>query len=282
MKALVTSLIAVGLLTATTFEPPFGKTLREHPGLVSYSLRNDFAKDVGATLDKIKAMGITNMEMSSLFGKTAAEMRQLFDQRGMRCTSYGVGYADLTERMDMVIQNAKTLGVEFVRLGSAPHKGTFDLAQAQQTTDVFNRIGKQLRDNALTFVYHNHGFEFEPWQNGQTYFDYIVQHTNPADVSFEMDIVWVFLPGQDPVALLKRYPDRFKLMHVKDLKKGVTNSMAGGTPPENSVTVGTGQINMPAVLKQARQGNLKYFYLEDESATAEQQIPQSLAYLKSI
>ena len=275
-------LILLLISTAVVAQQPFGKTLKETPGLVSYSLRNDFAKDVGATLDKIKAMGITNMEMSNLFGKTAAELRALLDARGMVCTSYGVGYAALMNKTDQVIAEAKTLGVEFVRLGSFPQKAPFDLPQAEKIVKEFNQVGKTLREAGFTFVYHNHGTEFQPWKEGFTFYDYIVQNTNPADVSYEMDILWVFHPGQDPVALLKKYPTRFKLMHVKDLKKGITGNLTGGTPPENDVTLGTGQIDLPAVLRQAQKTSIRYFYIEDENPAAEQQIPQSLAYLKKL
>lgn len=271
------------LLTTTAFaQKPFGKMLKEPPGLVSFSLRHDFARDMPGTLDKIKAMGITNMEMSNLFGKTAAELRGYLDARGMRCTSYGVGYDALMNKTDQVIAEAKTLGAEFVRLGSFPRKGTFDQAQAEKVVAEFNRIGKTLREAGFTFVYHNHGFEFQPWKENLTYYDYLVQNTNAADVSYEMDILWVVHPGHDPVALLKRYPDRFKLMHLKDLKKGVTGDLTGGTPVENDVTLGTGQIDLPAVLKAARKSAVKYVYIEDENPAAEQQIPHSLAYLKGL
>lgn len=277
-------LLLACLLTAqaVSAQKPFGKLLKEPPGLVSYSLRHDFAKDVGATLDNIRAMGITHLEMSNLFGRSAADVRALFDARGMRCTSYGVGYDALMNRTDQVIADAKTLGAAFVRLGSFPHREPFDQAQADQVAADFNRIGKTLREAGFTFVYHNHGFEFQPWQDGLTYYDYLVRHTNPADVSYEMDILWVFHPGQDPVALLKRYPTRFKLMHVKDLKKGVKGDLTGTTPPENDVALGTGQIDLPAVLKAARKTSIRYFYIEDENPAAERQIPVSLAYLQGL
>jgi sugar phosphate isomerase/epimerase len=199
----------------------------------------------------------------------------------MRCTSFGVGYKDMLDKSDTVISNAKTLGAEFVRVAYIPHQGRFTLDLAKKTVSDFNNFGKQLKEQGLTFCYHNHGFEFEPYQNG-TLFDYIVQQTNPEYVSFEMDILWVFFPGQDPVALLKKYPKRFKLMHIKDLKKGIQGNMSGGTPPENDVTLGTGQLNLPAILKAANKSSIKYFYIEDENPKAYNQVPKSLAYLKSL
>jgi sugar phosphate isomerase/epimerase len=279
----VISLFVIALLSlvSTANAQKFGKMLKQTPGAVSFTFRNEFAKDVPGTLDKVKAMGITNIEFSNLFGKTAPELRALLDERGMRCSSLGVGFADLNDKLETVVQNAKTLGAEFVRIGSVPHKGPMDLELAKKTIEDFNRFGQKLKDNGLTFCYHNHGFEFEPYE-GETYFDYIVKNTNSDLVFFEMDVVWMHLPGQDPAAMLKKYPKRFKLIHLQDLKIGVPPSKAGSTPNENCVVLGTGQINYPEILKAAKKSAIKYYYIEDENLGAMQQVPQSLVYLKGI
>lgn len=274
--------VLIILLPASAWaQTRFGKLLPQSPGLVSFSLRNQFKTDVPGTFDKIRAMGITNMEMSSLFGQTAQQIRQMLDERGMRCTSYGTAYESLLQKPDSIISIAKTLGAEFVRVAWIPHTDPFNLDQAKKTVVDFNRMGKVLKDSGLTFCYHNHGFEFQPHQNG-TLFDYLVTQTNPDWVSFEMDILWVFHPGHDPVSLLKKYPKRFRLMHVKDLKKGVGGDLTGKTPIENDVTLGTGQLNLPAILKAARKTRIKYYYIEDENLNAPSQIPNSLTYLKQL
>ncbi|GAB3643770.1 sugar phosphate isomerase/epimerase family protein [Spirosoma arcticum] len=252
------------------------------PGMVSYTYRNSFKNNVAATLDTIKALGITDMEFSNLFGQTATELRKLLDERGMKCSSFGVGYPDLQTKLGEVGQNAKTLGAQFVRVAWIPHKGSFTPELAKQTVADFNQFGKQLRDDfGLTFCYHNHGFEFEKYENG-TLFDYIVQNTDPQYVSFEMDILWTVFPGQDPVALLDKYGKRFKLMHLKDLRKGIVGNLSGGTPVENDVALGTGQINLPAVLKAAKRAGVQHYYIEDESPSIATQVPQSIAYLKNL
>jgi sugar phosphate isomerase/epimerase len=284
MKQLLkTLLIAVLVLLGTQIfaQERFGKLLKNKPGVVSYTFRNEFAKDVPKTLDNIKAMGITNIEFSNLFGKTASELRSMLDARGMICTSYGVSYDGLQNKATQIIEEAKILGAEFVRVAWIPHTGPMDLALAQKTVADFNVFGKKIQESGLTFCYHNHGFEFLPYGEG-TYFDYIVQNTDPKYVSFEMDILWVFHPGADPAALLKKYPNRFRLMHVKDLKKGVKGDFSGGTPPENDVTLGTGQLNLPQIMKAARKTKIKHFYIEDESPKSNEQVPMSLAYLKGL
>lgn len=275
-------LVALWSISISVFaQQRFGNLLKDTPGLVSYTFRNEFAKDMPRTLDNIKAMGFTNIEFSNLFGKTAAELRALLDERGMVCTSYGVGYDALLTRPDQVIQEAKTLGAEFVRISWIPHTGPMDLPLAEKTVADFNTFGQKLKENGLTFCYHNHGFEFAAYGNG-TYFDYIVQNTSPDYVSFEMDILWVFHPGQDPVQLLKKYPNRFRLMHVKDLKKGVAHDLSGQTSPDNDITLGTGQLELPTILKAAKKTKIKYFYIEDENPKAAEQVPLSLEYLKSL
>ncbi|GAB4026893.1 sugar phosphate isomerase/epimerase [Spirosoma koreense] len=259
----------------------FGKLVSKTPGIVSYTMRESFSKDVPGTLDKIKAWGITDVEFSGLFGKTAPELRALLDQRGMHCSSYGVSYDAIDQKPDSILQNAKALGVKYIRIGSIPHKTAATLEMMQKAAEVFNRFGKQAHEKGFMFCYHNHGFEFQPYENG-TLFDYLVKQTNPDYVGYEMDVTWTYLPGQDPAALLTKYPKRFRLIHLKDVAKGVARSDKGSMANEQSVVLGTGQIDWPAVLKAARKSSIDHFYIEDESKAAEQQVPQSLAYLKSL
>jgi sugar phosphate isomerase/epimerase len=252
------------------------------PGVVSYTYRKFFEKDVAATLDTIKKLGFTDIEFSNLFGKTPAELRALIDQRGIKCSSFGVSYDDLVNKTDIVAQNAKTLGAAYVRVAGMPHKGALTFQEMQKAIDDFNKAGKILKEQYnLAFVYHNHGFEFEPYQNG-TLYDYMLQHTNPEYVSYELDILWAYFPGQDPAQLLLKYGHRYKLMHLKDLKKSIKGDFSGGTPQDNDVSLGTGQIDIPGILTAAQKSGIKHYYIEDESNNVLTQVPSSLAYLKSL
>lgn len=278
-KTLLSILFLAGSWTAQA--QPFGKLVQKTPGIVSYTLRDSFSKDVPGTLDKIKAWGITDIEFSSLFGKTAPELRALLDQRGLKCSSYGVSYDAIDQKADSILQNAQALGVQYIRIGSIPHKTAATLEMMQKAAEVFNRFGKKAHEKGIMFCYHNHGFEFQPYENG-TLFDYLVKETNPEYVGYEMDVTWTYLPGQDPAALLTKYPKRFRLIHLKDVDKGVARSDKGSMANEQSVVLGTGQIDWPAVLKAARKSSIAHFYIEDESKSAEEQVPKSLAYLKSL
>jgi len=251
-------------------------------GMVSYTYRQSLQKDMATTLDSLKAMKVYDMEFSSLFGKKAVDIRKLLDERGMYCSSFGVSYSDALIKADEVAANAKALGAKFVRVAWIPHDGPFTKELADKTIADFSQIGQNLKENyGLEFCYHNHGFEFAPYEGG-TFFDYIAKNTDSKFVNFEMDILWTFFPGIDPAKLLEQYPNRFKLMHVKDLKMGVMGNLSGATSSENDVALGTGQLNLPAIMKAAKKAKIQHYYIEDESSLHAIQVPKSIKYLLSI
>jgi len=255
----------------------------EAPGIVSFTYRNNFAKDVPATLDIVKGNGITDIEFSNLFKQTPADLRKMIDEKGIKCSSYGVSYDDLVNKTAEVAEAAKALGAQYVRVAGIPHKGAFTLDNAKQAVADFNKYGKILKDEyGLTFIYHNHGFEFQPYEDG-TLYDYLVKNTDPKYVSLELDILWAYFPGQDPAQLLTKYGKRYKALHLKDLKKGVARgALTGSTAQENDVILGAGQIDIPAVLKAARKAGVKHYYIEDESSSSIEQVPQSIKYINSL
>jgi sugar phosphate isomerase/epimerase len=254
-------------------------------GVQAYTFRNQFPKDVEKTLDLIKSMGITEMEGGPVIGQTAEQFKQMCADRGITVPSTGVGYEELANPMQAIIK-AKALGAKFVMCAWIPHKvrGGFTLEEAKKAVDLFNEAGKKFKENGLTFCYHDHGYEFQPFGKNETLLDYIIQNTNPAYVSFEMDVLWTMHGGgaDMPVKLLKKYPTRFKLMHVKDLRKGVAGDLTGGTPAENDVPVGTGQGNWKQIIKLAKKNGVEQCFIEDESNQEEQFVPLSIAYLRSL
>ncbi len=247
----------------------------------AYSFRNYFPKDVVATLDRIKAMGITEIEGTP--GRIDLEdYKKLCDERGIRIPSTGASFEQLKQTPKEVVNNAKTLGAKYVMCAWVPHQqGKFSLADAQKAVEVFNEAGKILQENGLTLCYHPHGYEFQPYEKG-TLLDYIIQNTNAKYVSFEMDIFWIQFGGGDPVTLLQKYGSRWKLMHLKDMKKGTEKNLTGGTSVENNVPLGTGELDMKNILIEGRKIGIAHYFIEDESSVVMEQVPESIAYLKNL
>lgn len=255
-----------------------GELLLPDPGVVSYTFRNQFEEDVETTLDVIKEMGFRNIEFSNLFGKTSRDLRALLDERDMVCTSYGVSYDALQNNLAQVAIDAHELGAKHVRLAWIPHDSPFDINDAKRVVADFNAIGKKLYNDGLSFSYHNHGYEFSQYGDG-TLFDYIVENTHPDHVSFEMDIIWVVWPGHDPIELLNKYPDRFKLVHMDDYAKGLEGDLTDLERSEKSVPIGQGQMGYHAFLTAAKNSSIEYFYIEDESDDVINRVPQSREYI---
>ena len=273
------SMIAVLLFTDTVMaqKPLFTAPL----GVQTYTFRRSIGADPAKVLDTIKMMGFTEIEGGS--GRMLPQdFKKLCDERGISIPSTGVGYDDLINKIDSVVWRAKMLGSKYVMCAWIPHQNnelTFE--NAKKATEDFNHAGKILKENGLILCYHAHGYEFQPYEDG-TLLDYIFKNTNPHYVSFEMDIFWIQFGGGNPTALLNKYGKRWKLMHIKDMRKGIKKDLSGGTSTENDVALGTGELNLPAILKAAKKIGIKHYFIEDESSNITIQVPQSIAYLKSL
>lgn len=265
---------AQGAGTSVSFRGPVGMQL--------YSLRDIFAKNVPLALQMTRSFGFREVELAGTYGLQPDVFRDLLHRAGLKPISSIVSYDLLDKSMDDVIAEAKTLGVRYVGTAGIPHQAEFSEADARRAARDFNRFGEALAQAGLRFFYHNHGFEFVPYGDG-TLFDLLVSETNPEWVTFEMDLFWTVHPGHDPVALLKKYPNRWELLHVKDMRKGTEiGKLTGSEDVRNDVTVGSGQIDVAAALRTAQEVGVKHYFIEDESPSVVEQIPQSLRYLESL
>ncbi len=260
-----------------------GESFKGPIGLQLYSLREQFAKDIPATLDRVRSFGIENVELAGTYNLAPAKFKELLDARGLKPISGHFPYERYRDQVEEVAREAKALGLQYVGCAWIPHQAeSFDEKTAREASAVFNRAGDALAKHGLKFFYHIHGYEFRPHGNG-TLFDLMMAETKPQFVRYQMDVFWVIHPGQDPVKLLDKYGSRFELMHVKDMRKGTpTGLLTGVSDVKNDVALGTGMMDWPAILKAARKAGVRWYFIEDESPDSIQQIPRSLRYLEQI
>lgn len=251
-------------------------------GLQLYSLRNQIPKDVPGSLALIKTWGIKEIEGGGTYGMTIDEFNALCKKNNLKMVSIGAEFSELEKDPAAVAAKAKQFGAKYVMCAWIPHHGTdFTLADTERAIAVFNKAGKVLAEAGISFCYHAHGYEFRPYEDG-TLFDLMAKKMGPNYANFEMDVFWVKHPGQDPVALLKKYPGRFPLMHLKDRKPGTLGNQFGTADDETNVVLGKGDVGIADIMKVAQKYGVKHFFIEDESMHAQHQIPQSLKFLKSI
>lgn len=251
-------------------------------GLQMYSLRDTFAQDVEKGFQTAEGFGFGYVELAGRYGLEPAQMVSELQKHHLTAIAGHWDFNLFKENPEAVAKEAKELGLKFAGVAWIPHNGDFDENDVNNAAEVFNKAGKVLAEYGLKFYYHNHGYEFLPAGNDKTMFDLLVERTDPKYVSFQMDVLWTIFPGQDPVALLRKYPDRWSLFHLKDLKKGIKGNNSGGTSVENDVTLGSGQVPYAEVLKAAQEVGVQYYFIEDESPRVIEQVPQSLKFLESV
>jgi|SRR5437867_8180868 len=273
----VASFAAVAADNAVGTGPGFNGPI----GLQLYSLRGEFTRDVPATLEKVKGYGFKIVELAGTYNLSPEKFKQMLDANGLTPVSGHFPFDRYRDDVEALAREAKALGLRYAGCAWIPHEGEFDEKECRDAIAVFNRAGEALAKHGLKFFYHCHGYEFRPRGDG-TFMDLLIKETDPASVRFEMDVFWVLHPGQDPVKWLEKYPKRWELMHLKDLKKGVTGDFTGKSDVTNDVVLGTGQMDWPALLKAAKKAGVKYYFIEDESPTAAEQIPRSLRYLEQV
>ena len=156
-----------------------------------------------------------------------------------------------------------------------PQEDRRTLDDWKRVAGKFNRAGRAAREAGLTFAYHNHEFEFKALGQGPIPFDLLLAETDPELVKIEMDLYWITLGGEEPFRYFQKYPGRFPMVHVKDLKKG-------GERPQ-MVDVGQGDIDFKAIFARREAAGIRHFFVEhDEPAESLVSIENSYRYLKSL
>jgi len=227
-------------------------------GLQLWTIREDMARDPRGTLTQVASFGYKQVEgfegpKGIFWGMKNTEFKKLMDDLGM---SFIASHCDINKDFDRKAAEAAEIGMKYLicpYLG--PQKSIDDFKRFAAT---FNERGATCKKNGIRFGYHNHDYGFIPLQ-GQMPQHILMDNTDKDLVDFEMDIYWVVTAGQDPMAWFNQYPDRFRLGHVKDRRKGAT-----AADRDASVVLGTGSIDFKKLLADAQKKGLRYFIVEQE------------------
>lgn len=266
-------LVLLFMLTLPVFAQEIGVQL--------YTFRKQLPGDVPAVLKKISTMGIRELEGGDTYGLSQDEFKSLLIANNLQVVSVGADFNQLSKDPLAFVSLARAYGAKYVVVFWIPHKEVFSIDDARNAINVFNTAGKMLKENGISLCYHPHGYEFGSYGK-ETLLDYMIRSTNPDYVNYEMDVFWVKHPGQDPVKLLKKYPGRFPLMHLKDRKIGTLGNQSGHADVESNVVLGSGDVGIRSIMKAARKAGVKHYFIEDESSRSLEQVPLSLAYLQSL
>jgi sugar phosphate isomerase/epimerase len=267
--------VAGGAAAATLAGRAYVRAAGKPPlGLQLYSLRNQLKTDVPGTLKQVKAWGFEEVES---YGPYGASIAGALKDAGLRCSAIHVGYEQLAKDMAGVLKDADALGVKTIVNPYLPHKQKPHASREEilKAAGDFAKWSKESRAAGKRFAYHIHGQEFGKDAEG-TLFDVLAKESGP-EVGFEADVFWIAAGGADPVKLMVQYPGRFWFTHLKDMAKGSQSAA-----DRANVVIGTGVIDIKGVVAAGAAAGVEIHYLEDESPDVLTQVPQSLAYYKSL
>lgn len=245
-----------------------------------YSLREQMKSDAKETHLLLPQWGIKYIEGGSTYGMSMEEYQEFLASNDLSIISVGADYQQLKDNPQEVIDQAKAFGAKYATCFWIPHPSRqFSFKEAKEAVEVFNKAGKILKDEGITLAYHPHGYEFKSHGDG-VLFDYIIE--NAENYKFNMDVYWVQMGGGDPLALMKKYEDKFPLLHLKDRKTGTPGNPFGSGDVETNVVLGTGDIDIKGIILEAKKIGTKYLIIEDESSRSVEQIPQSIDYINQV
>jgi len=252
-----TGIVLAGVATPRLYSAP----LRLPIGLQLYSVRNQLPGDFPGTLAQLRSDGYSVVEAAGYFDRTAADFRRAIDAAGLRCVSTHHPLNELHEHLDQWIDYAGLLGLEYIVCASSGGMHRDPAAKGPQTLDDWrwiagelNRIGQRVKAAGMTLGVHNHVPEFAVL-DGVLVYDELLRLTDPNLVTFEIDCGWVVASGYNPVDYLRKSPQRFQLMHVKDMTAGANGQM-------HSTELGRGVIDYAPVMRAA--SGLRYYFIEQE------------------
>lgn len=236
-------------------------------GYISGILKNEFASgDWKDILKQTVKMGYSEYE-GGIQGDDLLEFKSYLKEIGLKYVAGGVG---MTEDMDVVkakLDDLNELGASYLVTYWPWFVGApFKLEDCKKSAPILNKMGELAKEHGLGFCWHNHDKEFQLMANGQLPIDYLMDQTDQELVKLEMDIYWVVKGGADPISLLKKYPGRTRIMHVKDMSNKTEQDFA---------CPGDGIIDFASIFSVAKKQGIKHYFVERD------QVVDGLACLKT-
>jgi sugar phosphate isomerase/epimerase len=252
-----------------------------------YTIRNQMKADFDGTLAKVAAIGYKEVEFAGYFGRSPKDVRAALEKNGLTSPACHVEYDVLTpDKWPAQIESAKAIGQSYIVNPWIPEELRKSEDDWKRAADTFNRAGESSKKAGIQFAYHNHWFEFL-LVNGKLPYDTLLGLCDKDLVKMELDLCWITVGGGDPLKYFDRYPGRFPLVHVKDLKALPKASAAGGQSFGDSLKdmteVGSGFIDWKRIFAQSDKAGIKHYIVEHDKPKAPfESIKTSYEYLSKL
>lgn len=223
-----------------------------------YTLR-EFLKtpeDVAKSLKKVREIGYEAVQVSGLGPIDPKELKKIADDNGLQIVVTHIPFQRFQEDMEGLIADHKLWNCKYVGLGAMPKEYRTSRESYVQFAKEASGFAKRLAEEGLSFVYHNHAFEFVKF-DGKTGLELIYEESDPV-LNGEIDTFWVQKGGSDPAAWIRKLKGRMEIVHFKDM---VINENGEQIMAE----VGEGNLNWPAIIEACREIGIKWHIVEQDT-----------------
>ncbi|MFJ5261201.1 sugar phosphate isomerase/epimerase family protein [Streptomyces sp. NPDC088387] len=223
-------------------------------GMHLYTMRTPLAADFKGTLARLAAMGYATVGVSGRHGNSAAAIRAMLRETGLKAVLEHVGYPTVVGAgLPQALDDLHTLGARWIVVPSLP-ASMHSPAGFREAAREFNKAGLAAREAGLgPLLFHNHGTDHAV-VDGENLYDILLDETDPELVGFELDVYWAAKGGADPRSLFVRHPRRFPALHVKDM-----------APNGDFADVGSGVLDFAAMFDTARCGGVRQWLVEHDA-----------------
>jgi len=228
---------------------------KDQISLQLYTVREETARDMRATLRRISEIGYPAVEFAGYGDLSPEGLRTLLDDLGLRASGAHIPFDSWETDPEAVIADMHTLDCAHAILPTGPPEYRGDEAAVANLAESLNRWGELCRQEGLVFSYHNHDFEFAPL-GGTTMWDVLVKETDPELVSLELDLYWIKYGGADPETVLQDVGDRVYLVHLKDMAPDDARS---------DLPVGEGTMPWNELLEAADAAGVQWYIAEQDN-----------------
>jgi sugar phosphate isomerase/epimerase len=240
-----------------------------------YSARDEAQQDLAAVLRQLADMGYDGVEFAGFYGHSAAEVRAMLDQNGLKAISSHVPFDQIRRDPFGVIAYHQAIGAPYIAvpyLGEDDRPGSAGFARSIR--DI-RRFGALCREAGIQLLYHNHDFEFTA-VSGEYGLDFLYETIEPELLQTELDMCWVKYAGVDPAQYVRKYAGRCPVVHLKDYvgRKGDKSPYAliGDEKSEQAADttafefrpVGHGCQNVPEIVEASIESGAQWFVVEQD------------------
>lgn len=248
-----------------------------------YTVRHSISKNLEETFERLAKLGFTEFEIygynGTFFGKTAKEFGQILKNHGLKVISshHRTGITDggdgtLLKNWEKTLEDLNFIGAKYAVCSYLP-EAERSLENYRKLPEVLENAGRISKQDGIQLAYHNHDFEFLKMDEKKNFYDFILENTSSDLVKMELDLYWISKAGLNPLVYFQKYPKRFPLWHVKDMK----------AVSKDFTEVGNGTIDFKRIFEAKEKAGLKHWFLEQDSSDKDifESISLSKNYIKN-